>query len=179
VLRTPYSGRTGPKKPRFLTLFLIAAALPGCSIAVPGFGGGTDTPEVTGSIAPRVEVVQPLPQTLAYSDAAKIGQAAAAALWQSGDHAAAADATEQARAAPLGEWLNAATGSSGTLNPELGADSLNGNVALASEASEDCRAFSTIVTSIGGVHSYQGRICRGTARGSVLTIAAPQPIEGL
>jgi hypothetical protein len=118
-----------------------------------------------------VEVLQPLPQSLAYSDAAKIGQAAQAALWQSGD--AASTARSQEGTIPVGEWLNAATGSSGTLNA-AGAEMDVANGAMAS--GEGCRAFSTIVTSIGGVHSYSGKICRGEAGGSVLTITAPEPM---
>jgi hypothetical protein len=152
-----------------LALLLMTTALPACSVSVPGFGGGdSDAPKTTGSIVPPVEVVEPLPRTLAYSDAAKIGQAASAALWQSGDAAA--------EAPPAGEWLNAATGSSGTFSAEA-----EGSTVGVSNAPtpEDCRAFSTIVTSIGGVHSYSGRICRGAAGGSVLTIASPEPAAAL
>jgi hypothetical protein len=109
--------------------------------------GGADAPATTGSVAAPVEVRGPLPPTLAYSDASKIGQAAAAALWQAED-------------GPTGEWVNAATGSSGTI--EHSTDT--------ARASDDCRPFSTIVTSIGGVHSYLGDICRSAAGGSVLRI---------
>jgi hypothetical protein len=105
----------------------------GCSM----FGGKSE-PAVTGSLAAPVQVQQPLPSTLAYSDANKIGQAAAAALWQ-------ADAVSS------GDWVNNATGSSGTVQErDLGPP----------QAAGDCRNFSTIVTSIGGVHSYSGDVCR-------------------
>jgi hypothetical protein len=109
--------------------------------------GSPDAPATTGSIAAPVEVQGPLPPTLAYSDASKIGQAAAATLWQ-------------AEGGTAGEWVNAATGSSGTV--EQSRDN--------ARPSDDCRPFSTIVTSIGGVHSYSGDICRSAAGGSVLRI---------
>ncbi len=110
--------------------------------------GSKDEPATTGSIANRVEVERPLPQALAYSDAAKIGQAAAGALWQ--DHDAGI------------EWLNAATGSSGTIEKS----------AANAENTETCRPFRTIVTSIGGVHSYSGQICRGDDGDSIVRLAA-------
>ncbi len=116
--------------------------------------GGDDAPATTGSIAVGrpVQVEQPLPQSLAYSDATKIGQAAAAALWQ-------ADAGRGA------EWVNSATGSSGTVE--------DGGAAPGSEQAEACRAFSTEVTSIGGVHRYAGEVCRVDNGRSVVKIAAP------
>jgi surface antigen len=95
---------------------------------------GDGTPATTGSIAQPVSVQQPLPVTLAYSDAARIGQAASAVL-------------AQAEGSSTGEWVNASTGSSGTLETLSSADKAN------------CRQFSTIVTSIGGVHRYSGAIC--------------------
>lgn len=113
--------------------------------------GSRDEPVTTGSIAPPVEVHRPLPATLAYSDAARIGQAAAAALSQ----AASGETTE---------WVNSATGSSGTVE-DGGADT--------QAKSENCRNFSTIVTSIGGVHQYGGRVCRGDDGRSVVDIQSP------
>lgn len=101
--------------------------------------GGKGEPVVTGSVAAPVDVQQPLPPTLAYSDANKIGQAAAATLWQ------ADGLTTQ-------EWVNTATGSSGTVEEhDLG------------PPEGECRAFSTIVTSISGVHSYSGDVCRSVS----------------
>jgi hypothetical protein len=121
--------------------------LAGCSFSALG---GSDEPATTGSIAGPVEVQGPLPPTLAYSDASKIGQAAAATLWQ-------------AEGGASGDWINAATGSSGTVE-EDSADTT---------AAGECRPFSTIVTSIGGVHSYSGDICRSGV-GSVLRFEGEQ-----
>ena len=95
-----------------------------------------------------MQVQQPLPPTLAYSDATKIGQAVAAALWQ-------------ADGANSQEWVNTATGSSGTVEErDLGPP----------DGAGDCRTFSTIVTSIGGVHSYSGDVCRSGAGRPVVRI---------
>lgn len=116
----------------------------GCSLA-----GGSDMPATTGSVAEAVEVQRPLPPTLAFSDAAKIGQAASAALWQADGGAAA-------------EWANARTGSSGTLTA---------GAARSSAQPPDCLPFSTTVTSLGGVHQYSGTICRAGETRTVLRIA--------
>lgn len=114
---------------------------------------GEATPETTGSIAPpAVEVQRPLPPTLAFSDATRIGQAASAALAQ-------ADGS-------LGDWVNISTGSSGTLVPEAG---------QVSAADGSCRQFSTIVTSVGGVHRYSGAICQGANGGAVVQIDERSP----
>ena len=96
---------------------------------------GEAPPETTGSIAPPVAVQQPLPPTLAYSDAARIGQAATAVL-------------AQAEGGSTEEWINSSTGSSGTVQTETSA------------GADNCRQFSTIVTSVSGVHSYSGAICQ-------------------
>jgi hypothetical protein len=114
----------------------MSLALGGCSVGVPGFGD--DAPAITGSVPDKPEVERPLPPTLAYSDAAKIGEAAFVALWQAEGEGSA-------------DWLNASTGSSGTVERRM---------AEAADA-EGCRAFETLVTSIGGVHRYSGRVCRG------------------
>ena len=73
--------KTFPAHPKQSWLSAAAASflLTGCTMSVPGFGSD-DSPVVTGSIAPPVEIREPLPQTLAYSDATRIGQAADAAL---------------------------------------------------------------------------------------------------
>jgi surface antigen len=94
-------------------------------------------PETTASIGPPVAVQQPLPATLAYSDATRIGEAATAVM-------------AQAKGGSTKEWINASTGSSGTLET-MTADA---------SPSANCRQFSTIVTSIGGVHQYSGAICQ-------------------
>ena len=102
------------------------------------FGDGE--PQTTGSIAPPVEVQRPLPATLAYSDATKIGEAANIAFLG-------------ADAGTPEDWINATTGSSGTVETALGA-----------EAGADCRQFSTIVTSLSGVHQYSGAVCQRNGR---------------
>ena len=62
---------------------ILVASAASCRLLDVGRDARTDdAPATTGSIAAPVEVQQPLPATLAYSDATKIGQAAAAALWQ-------------------------------------------------------------------------------------------------
>jgi surface antigen len=118
--------------------------LAGCTLPMLG---APDAPIVTGSIDEPVEVERPLPRTLAFSDAAKIGQAARAAFWQ-------ADGGEPE------EWVNIRTGSSGTLKAES-----------RSERSANCRPFSTTVTSLAGVHQYSGSLCRADATRTVLKIA--------
>ncbi len=132
MLRNQYKGPISRPARQWVILLASPLLVAGCSMF-----GGSD-PITTGSVAAPVQVQQPLPPTLAYSDANKIGQAVAAALWQ------ADGGTSQ-------EWVNNATGSSGTveerdLGPPAGAG--------------DCRTFSTIVTSIAGVHSYSGDVCR-------------------
>ena len=141
--------------PRASRLWLAALAgslvLSGCSLSVPLLGSN-DAPATTGSIAAPVEVQKPLPQTLAYSDAAKIGQAAAATLWQ-----AEGEGTD---------WVNSATGSSGTVEASGKVDETVGK--------QPCGAFNTLVTSIGGVHQYSGKICRAENGRSVVAIDAPE-----
>ena len=107
-----------------------------------------DTPVTTSSVGSPVDVQQPLPQTLAYSDATKIGQAAAAALWHVDNGQG-------------GEWVNNATGSSGTVE---------GSTEGEGKLSGACRLFNTIVTSFSGVHRYSGRICREDSGRSVVQI---------
>jgi hypothetical protein len=111
------------------------------------FGGG-NAPETTGSIPPPLEVQRPLPETLAYSDATKIGEAASAVL-------------AQAEGAVPEDWTNASTGSSGTIERGSGA------------ASEDCRPFTTIVTSVSGVHSYSGTLCQQAGGRASVRLAEP------
>ena len=98
---------------------------------------------------------QPLPPTLAYSDANKIGEAASAVM-------------AQAEGAAPEDWINASTGSSGTIEAaDLAAPAGSGN----------CRPFSTIVTSIGGVHRYSGAICQGEDGRARVQIADPAKDE--
>jgi surface antigen len=157
VLRTQYSGLPARPERHCALAVAISLALAGCSMSIPMFGSD-DEPATTGSLASPVEVQEPLPQTLAYSDATKIGQAADAALWQAGN-------------APSGDWVNAATGSSGSV---LGSE---GEVDTQPAAA--CRPFSTIVTSIGGVHSYSGKICRGDDDRAVVQIESREVAKPL
>jgi hypothetical protein len=131
---------------------LSALLLAGCTMSVPGFD--EEPPATTGSLPMAVDVQEPLPETLAYSDASRIGQAAAAALWQA----------EGAEPPAAGDWVNAATGSSGTLEQVA---------ALDGAPADACRGFDTVVTSIGGVHRYSGRVCRTAGGVSEVSIAAP------
>jgi hypothetical protein len=131
-----------------LFALVLCGALAGCSM-----GGGKDTPVATGSIAPAVQVEGPLPQTLAYSDAAMMGQAASAA--------------EAEQAVPSGfEWVNASTGSSGTLQglPTPAADP---------DPSRACKVFNAMITSFSGVHSYNGRVCSRSDGQRTISIDAP------
>jgi hypothetical protein len=130
---------------------ITSIVLGGCSLNVPTLGAfEAQAPATTGSIGGRLDVAEPLPNTLAYSDARTIGEAAAAALWQAGD---------------VEDWVNRATGSSGTLQPHL---------TVTDADAGGCRSFDTIVTSIGGVHHYSGRVCRGDEGRSVLRIDPSQ-----
>lgn len=123
-------------------------------MSVPMLGGDDDAPAVTGSLAAPVTIQQPLPQTLAYSDATKIGQSAMSAVWQ----VEKGQADKSAGAG--GEWINAATGSSGTIE-------------TATAGPDGCRAFNTLVTSIGGVHQYSGQVCRATNGSPTVRIETP------
>ena len=116
-----------------LAVALAPLLLAGCSVG-PSPIGRQPAPITTGSIAAPVDLRGELPPTLAYSDAAGIGQAARAAFQQ-------ADGTPYA-------WENPRTGSSGTLQ-----------VATDANASGDCHPFTTLVASTAGVHHYLGDLC--------------------
>lgn len=150
--RSPYNGHSLRRQSRLALPPLLLIALAGCgsvSLTVGALGEGEE-PAATGSLAQAVEVRQPLPPTLAYSDAALIGRAAMAAV----DAAASAER----------DWVNAETGSSGTLALVAAAPT---------PADAACRQFGTTVTSLGGVHQYSGTICRRPdGRPVVETIAA-------
>jgi len=143
-----YTGRFPRKARRCFLALALPVAVSGCSLSMPMLGSD-DEPATTGSVALPVEVQKPLPSTLAYSDAAKIGQAAAAAI-------------AQAEGSASGEWVNLATGSSGTVERDF---------QTAAAAPGECRQFSTIVTSLGGVHRYAGKICQGANGRPVVQIA--------
>lgn len=130
----------------------LAGVLAGCTM-----GGKQAAPVTTGSVEPAVQVEGPLPQTLAYSDAAMIGAAASS---QPSGPGAGTD--------PAGkfEWVNAATGSSGTLEDLP-------TPAPAADPSRACKLFNTIVTSFAGVHKYNGRVCRTNDGRRTVSIDAP------
>jgi hypothetical protein len=154
VSRSHYTDQSRARASRRAALLPAFAVLAGCTMSVVG---PEEPPATTGSLAPPVHVREPLPPTLAYSDAAKIGEAASAVLWQAA-----------APASPA-EWMNAATGSSGTLEQQAALD--------AGSSANDCRTFDTIVTSIGGVHRYSGSVCRQGGGRSVVQIEEPRPAE--
>jgi surface antigen len=143
-LRRYYTCRSIRAARRWAIAFAGASLLAGCSLA--GLGAG-DVPATTGSIVESVEVERPLPPSLAYSDAAKIGETARAALWKT-------------RGGAAEDWVNTRTGSSGTLTAAAG-----------SGRSDKCRPFSTTVTSLAGVHQYSGAICQADDTRTVLKIA--------
>jgi hypothetical protein len=146
VLRSVYIAHRFSCARRGAMLLPIAAVLAGCTMSV---AGSEDPPATTGSVTQLVHVREPLPQTLAYSDAAKIGEAASAALWQ-------------AAASGPADWVNSATGSSGTLEQHA-----------AAVPEGECRSFDTIVTSVAGVHQYSGQVCRGGGGRAVVEIQEP------
>ncbi len=117
--------------------------------------GASKAPVTTGSIPPPIEVQRPLPQTLAFSDATRIGEAARAALWQAEG------------GGPEEEWVNARTGSSGTLTARGGPS-----------RADDCRPFSTTVTSLSGVHQYSGTICRPDSARMVMRLVEGNAEDG-
>lgn len=145
MLREHYTCRSNRAARRWIAAVLAPLLLAGCSLQSLG---ARNVPATTGSIDAGVEVQRPLPETLAYSDAARIGQAASVALWQ-------------AEGGAPGEWVNPRTGSSGTLSVE----------AEGRHDQSGCRPFTTTVTSLGGVHQYSGTICRAGDARSVLKIA--------
>jgi hypothetical protein len=143
-LRTHHYRSSFREARRIVGALALPVLLAGCSMSLVD---DADIPQTTGSISSPVEVQRPLPPTLAYSDAAKIGQAASAVM-------------AQATGDPIDDWINSTTGSSGTLEPATTQVADAGN----------CRGFSTIVTSIGGVHRYSGAICQRTSGRSVVQI---------
>jgi hypothetical protein len=66
------------------------------------------------------------------------------------------------------DWVNAATGSSGTLT--------NVTQEAAGEVSRPCRIFNTIVTSFSGVHRYSGRICGGDGGRPVVQLSDAETV---
>lgn len=119
---------------------VLGLALAGCSsISIPlGNSGPKQTASVAGAAGAPVKVEQPLPEALAYSDAAVIGEVAAKEAFKevSNDEI---------------DWVNGATGSVGTwkAGPQVSSDDKG-----------DCRAFGATVTSVQGIHHFSGVACR-------------------
>ena len=95
--------------------------------------------------AASVVVQEPIPETLAYSDATAIGTAAA------NDLLGAITAEDV-------DWENGQTGSTGTIVA----------ISETSQEGEDtCRSFGATVISMLGIHRYFGKACQG-AEGMVV-----------
>ncbi len=88
--------------------------------------------------AAQVVVQEPIPETLAYSDATAIGAAAAN------------DLLGAVTAAGV-DWENGQTGSTGTVVPLSEASRQDG---------ETCRSFGATVISMLGIHRYFGKACQ-------------------
>jgi len=114
--------------------------LAGCgtiNIALPSFAA-TDKPASQETATNSVTVQEPIPDTLAYSDATAIGRAAANDLLG-------------AITAEGIDWENGLTGSTGTI------------VALPQASQDDdeaCRSFGATVISMLGIHRYFGKACQ-------------------
>lgn len=114
--------------------------LAGCgsiNIALPSFAA-IDKPADEQTVATSVVVQEPIPETLAYSDATAIGSAAANNLLG-------------AITAEGVDWENGQTGSTGTI------------VALSEishEGDDICRSFGATVISMLGIHRYFGKACQ-------------------
>ena len=128
-----------------LAVSAIALMLAGCgsvNIALPSFAAA-DKPASQQTAASSVVVQEPIPETLAYSDATAIGTAAANDLLGA--------VTAEGVDAEGVDWENGQTGSTGTV------------VALA-EANQDddkaCRSFGATVISMLGIHRYFGKACQ-------------------
>ena len=127
--------------------------LGGCgsiNIPLPSFAAA-DKPanEQTASVI----VQEPIPETLAYSDATAIG------------HAAANDLLGAITAEGV-DWENGQTGSTGT-------------IVATSDASQDgddtCRSFGATVVSMLGIHRYFGKACQRAEGMVVESIEAADP----
>ena len=114
--------------------------LAGCgavNISLPSFAA-VDKPANEQTAATGVVVQEPIPETLAYSDATAIGSAAA------NDLLGAITAEDV-------DWENGQTGSTGTI------------VALSEtsqEGDDTCRSFGATVISMLGIHRYFGKACQ-------------------
>ena len=118
----------------------VVALLGGCgsvNISLPSFAA-VDKPAENQTAAGGVVVQEPIPETLAYSDATAIGTAAANDLLG----AITADGVN---------WENGQTGSTGTIVPLSEASQ---------EGDKTCRSFGATVISMLGIHRYFGKACQ-------------------
>ncbi len=114
--------------------------LAGCgaiNIALPSFAA-VDKPASQLTATSSVTVQEPIPDTLAYSDATAIGLAAANDLLG-------------AITAEGIDWENRLTGSTGTIVALSG---------TSQDGDESCRSFGATVISMLGIHRYFGKACQ-------------------
>ncbi len=114
--------------------------LAGCgsiNIPLPSLAAA-DKPANEQTAATGVVVQEPIPETLAYSDATAIGSAAA-------------DELLGAITAEGIDWENGQTGSTGTV-VAMSETSIEGD--------DTCRSFGATVTSMLGIHRYFGKACQ-------------------
>jgi surface antigen len=134
-----YSGHRNHLQ-RCLAVSALALLLAGCgsvNIPLPSFAA-VDKPASETTVAGSVVVQEPIPETLAYSDATAIGTAAANDLLG-------------AITAEGVDWENGQTGSTGTVVA----------ISETSQEGEDtCRSFGATVISMLGIHRYFGKACQ-------------------
>ena len=128
-----------------LAVSAIALMLAGCgsvNIPLPSFAAA-DKPVNQPTAASSVVVQEPIPETLAYSDATAIGTAAANDLLGA--------ITAEGLDAEGVDWENGQTGSTGTVVPLTDASQ---------EDDKSCRSFGATVISMLGIHRYFGKACQ-------------------
>jgi len=135
--------------------FRLALSIPALILASGLAGCGTVSVPIDSLRSKEPETTgsvsgRPLPKGLDPSDAQAIARAAGAAL--------------SGGPAPEG-WANEATGSSGSL-------------AFAAEAG-GCRPFASIVTSVAGVHRYEGVACPRASAAAALSDLTRREVESL
>jgi len=119
--------------------------LAGCgsiNIPLPSLAA-VDKPANEQTPAAGVVVHEPIPETLAYSDATAIGSAAA-------DELLGAITAEGADSEGV-DWENGQTGSTGTV-VAMSETSIEGD--------DTCRSFGATVISMLGIHRYFGKACQ-------------------
>jgi hypothetical protein len=144
-------------RPILPLLLVLPIMIAGCgSISIP-LGGSSpeETAALTGPNGEAVKVEQPLPPALAYSDAAVIGKVAGESAFD--------QVSEESI-----DWVNGATGSSGTWK---------GGPQITAGGNEECRAFGATVTSVRGVHRFSGVACRDQAGNLSVKSLSDKPVE--